>query len=75
MKFSGFTDFCVKNVKIHGLGRREIELAEQEMPALLTLRSKVIALADDITASLTQPFTFPHTCFLVKSYFTVLRPK
>lgn len=37
----GFTDFCVKNVlSQHGFGRREIEIAEQEMPGIMTLRKR-----------------------------------
>lgn len=37
----GFTDFCVKNVtNQHAFGRREIEIAEQEMPGILTLRRR-----------------------------------
>ncbi|XP_075147749.1 adenosylhomocysteinase-like 2 [Haematobia irritans] len=37
----GFTDFCVKNVTgQHAFGRREIEIAEQEMPGIMTLRRR-----------------------------------
>ncbi|XP_073814850.1 adenosylhomocysteinase-like 2 [Musca autumnalis] len=37
----GFTDFCVKNVLgQHAFGRREIEIAEQEMPGIMTLRKR-----------------------------------
>ena len=36
---TGLTDFCVRNIKYDKVGRREIEIAEQEMPALMSLRS------------------------------------
>ena len=35
---SGFNDFCVRNIRYAQVGRREIEIAEQEMPALMSLR-------------------------------------
>ncbi|XP_061629899.1 S-adenosylhomocysteine hydrolase-like protein 1 isoform X1 [Phyllopteryx taeniolatus] len=35
------TSFCVKNIKQADFGRREICIAEQEMPALMVLRKKV----------------------------------
>ena len=35
---TGLTDFCVRNIKYDKVGRREIEIAEQEMPALMSLR-------------------------------------
>ncbi|XP_016352016.1 adenosylhomocysteinase like 2a isoform X5 [Sinocyclocheilus anshuiensis] len=34
----GNRDFCIKNIKLAGFGRREIELAEDEMTALMALR-------------------------------------
>ncbi|CAG03404.1 unnamed protein product, partial [Tetraodon nigroviridis] len=37
---SGFSDFCVKNIKQAHLGRREIEIAEQDMAALMFLRTR-----------------------------------
>lgn len=37
---SGFSDFCVRNIKYSQIGRREIEIAEQEMPALMSLRKR-----------------------------------
>ncbi|KAI8119593.1 putative adenosylhomocysteinase 2 [Lucilia cuprina] len=38
---SGFSDFCVKNLASqHAFGRREIEIAEQEMPGIMTLRKR-----------------------------------
>ncbi|XP_076636414.1 adenosylhomocysteinase-like 1 isoform X1 [Colletes latitarsis] len=40
----GFTDFCVRNIKQHAFGRREIEIAEQEMPGIMALRKRA---ADD----------------------------
>jgi len=36
----GFKDFCVKNIRYATIGRREIEIAEQEMPALISLRKR-----------------------------------
>ncbi|XP_034032652.1 S-adenosylhomocysteine hydrolase-like protein 1 isoform X2 [Thalassophryne amazonica] len=36
----GFTDFCIKNIKRADFGRKEIEMAEQEMPALMILRKR-----------------------------------
>ena len=29
--FSGFTDFCIRNIKLHNFGRREIKIAEEVM--------------------------------------------
>lgn len=34
------TDFCVRNINQHGFGRREIEIAEQEMPGIMALRKR-----------------------------------
>jgi len=36
----GFKDFCVRNIDHHAFGRREIEIAEQEMPGLMALRKR-----------------------------------
>eukprot|EP00064_Thunnus_orientalis_P012607 superscaffoldBa00001954_g12642 len=36
----GFSDFCIKNIKQADFGRREIQIAEQEMPALMVLRKR-----------------------------------
>ncbi|XP_054979875.1 adenosylhomocysteinase 3 isoform X1 [Sorex araneus] len=36
----GSSDFCVRNIKQAEFGRREIEIAEQEMPALMALRKR-----------------------------------
>ncbi|XP_033823759.2 S-adenosylhomocysteine hydrolase-like protein 1 [Periophthalmus magnuspinnatus] len=36
----GLIDFCIKNIKHVESGRREIRLAEQEMPALMELRRR-----------------------------------
>ena len=36
----GFTDFCVKNISQAPYGRKEIEMAEQEMPGLIALRKR-----------------------------------
>ncbi|OXA53278.1 Adenosylhomocysteinase 3 [Folsomia candida] len=33
-------DFCVRNIDLHGFGRREIEIAEQEMPGIFALRKR-----------------------------------
>ena len=37
---NGFTEFCIRNIDRHALGRREIELAEVEMPGILALKQK-----------------------------------
>jgi len=36
----GSTDFCTKRISQHNYGRREIEIAEQEMPGIMALRHK-----------------------------------
>merc|ERR1719288_502548 len=36
----GFKDFCVRRIEQHSYGRREIEIAEQEMPGIMALRHK-----------------------------------
>ncbi|KAK3866910.1 hypothetical protein Pcinc_027586 [Petrolisthes cinctipes] len=36
----GSADFCVKNVSQAAFGRREIEIAEQEMPGIVALRKR-----------------------------------
>ncbi|KAG8040679.1 hypothetical protein G9C98_002675 [Cotesia typhae] len=36
----GFTDFCVRNINQYAFGRREIEIAEQEMPGIMALRRR-----------------------------------
>ncbi|XP_007889051.1 adenosylhomocysteinase like 2b isoform X2 [Callorhinchus milii] len=36
----GNGDFCIKNIKQADFGRREVEIAEQEMPALMALRKR-----------------------------------
>ncbi|XP_054589144.1 S-adenosylhomocysteine hydrolase-like protein 1 isoform X4 [Nothobranchius furzeri] len=36
----GLSDFCVKNIKQAAFGRKEIEIAQQEMPALMILRKR-----------------------------------
>ncbi len=37
---SGFSNFCVRRIEQHSYGRREIEIAEQEMPGIMALRKK-----------------------------------
>ncbi len=37
---SGFSEFCIRNIDRHAIGRREIELAEMDMPGILALREK-----------------------------------
>ncbi|KAF1390580.1 hypothetical protein EPR50_G00077430 [Perca flavescens] len=37
---NGSSDFCVKNIKQAEFGRREIEIAEQDMSALISLRKR-----------------------------------
>lgn len=36
----GFNDFCVQRINQAAFGRREIEIAEQEMPGLVALRTR-----------------------------------
>lgn len=36
----GFSDFCVRKIEQASYGRREIEIAEQEMPGIMALRNK-----------------------------------
>ncbi|CAB4058571.1 E3.3.1.1 [Lepeophtheirus salmonis] len=36
----GISDFCVRRISQHAFGRREIEIAEQEMPGIMALRNK-----------------------------------
>ena len=36
----GNSDFCVRKIEQHTYGRREIEIAEQEMPGIIALRNK-----------------------------------
>ncbi|XP_053741591.1 S-adenosylhomocysteine hydrolase-like protein 1 isoform X2 [Synchiropus splendidus] len=36
----GLSDFCIKNIGQAVFGRREIQIAEQEMPALMVLRKR-----------------------------------
>nr|XP_057930805.1 S-adenosylhomocysteine hydrolase-like protein 1 isoform X2 [Doryrhamphus excisus] len=36
----GTSDFCIKNIKQADFGRREIHIAEQEMPAMMVLRKR-----------------------------------
>lgn len=40
MNSKGFSTFCVKNIGLHSFGRREIEIAEQEMPGIMSLRKR-----------------------------------
>jgi adenosylhomocysteinase len=37
---NGFSNFCVRRIEQHSYGRREIEIAEQEMPGIMALRKK-----------------------------------
>lgn len=37
---TGGSDFCVRSINQHGFGRREIEIAEQEMPGIMALRKR-----------------------------------
>ena len=37
---TGFNDFCVRRIEQASYGRREIEIAEQEMPGIMALRNK-----------------------------------
>ncbi|XP_023239421.1 putative adenosylhomocysteinase 3 [Centruroides sculpturatus] len=38
----GFDDFCIKNINQAAFGRREIEIAEQEMPGIVALRKRAM---------------------------------
>ncbi|KAL7645707.1 UNVERIFIED_CONTAM: hypothetical protein RMT77_002584 [Armadillidium vulgare] len=38
----GSADFCVKNISQAAFGRREIEIAEQEMPGIMALRKRAV---------------------------------
>lgn len=38
----GFEDFCVRNVEQAAFGRREIDIAEQEMPGIMALRKRAV---------------------------------
>ncbi|KAL5251711.1 hypothetical protein ACHWQZ_G014756 [Mnemiopsis leidyi] len=38
---AGQSDFCVRNIKLATFGRREIEIAQEEMSALILLRTKL----------------------------------
>jgi len=44
VKPSGFTDYKVADMKLAGWGRREIAIAESEMPALMAIREEYSAL-------------------------------
>src|SRR6186713_1211567 len=44
VKPSGFTDYKVADMKLAGWGRREIAIAESEMPALMAIREEYAAL-------------------------------
>ncbi|XP_057297088.1 S-adenosylhomocysteine hydrolase-like protein 1 isoform X2 [Hydractinia symbiolongicarpus] len=37
---SGQSDFCIRNIKLSDFGRREIDIAEQEMPGIVLLRKR-----------------------------------
>lgn len=37
---AGSSDFCVRNINQFAFGRREIEIAEQEMPGIMALRKR-----------------------------------
>jgi adenosylhomocysteinase len=43
MKTSQKNDYAVKDISLAGLGRKEIEIAEKEMPGLMTIREKYAA--------------------------------
>lgn len=40
---NNFTDFCVKNINSASLGQKEIQIAEEEMPGLMSLRRRAEA--------------------------------
>ena len=37
---ANFTDYAIADIELAGWGRREIDIAESEMPALMALRKK-----------------------------------
>ncbi|XP_065909569.1 S-adenosylhomocysteine hydrolase-like protein 1 [Dysidea avara] len=39
---NGFKDFCISDIRLAKIGRKEIDIVEKEMPALLLLRKKTI---------------------------------
>ena len=52
----GERDFCVRKIEQHTYGRREIEIAEQEMPGIMALRKKAkvsISIANLLTYTTT----------------------
>ncbi|XP_027561612.1 adenosylhomocysteinase 3 [Neopelma chrysocephalum] len=68
----GSSDFCVKNIKQAEFGRREIEIAEQEMPALMALRkraqgekplagAKIVGCTHITAQTAVRPGPKPHT--------------
>ncbi|KFW82568.1 Putative adenosylhomocysteinase 3, partial [Manacus vitellinus] len=68
----GSSDFCVKNIKQAEFGRREIEIAEQEMPALMALRkraqgekplagAKIVGCTHITAQTAVRPGPQPHT--------------
>ena len=54
----GESDFCVRKIEQHTYGRREIEIAEQEMPGIMALRNKakVIIIHSLATTTSGRPF-------------------
>ena len=43
MKVSQKNDYAVKDIRLAGLGRKEIEIAEKEMPGLMAVRENYAA--------------------------------
>ena len=41
VELSNFTDYKVADINLAGWGRRELDIAESEMPALIALRDPV----------------------------------
>ena len=41
VELSNFTDYKVADINLAGWGRRELDIAESEMPALIALRDNI----------------------------------
>ena len=54
----GERDFCVRKIEQHTYGRREIEIAEQEMPGIMALRKK--AKVSIVPISIAKPAHIHH---------------
>ena len=57
----GNSDFCVRKIEQHTYGRREIEIAEQEMPGIMALRNKAKVLIIDFCSLFIRVAPFPKS--------------